>query len=241
MMKWAIITSALYIFLAIAIFAIPIAVMIDGIAELLTGSQVTDIIKNIKNYTDVFSWGQLVAFCCIILIAEVLLLVVPVGISEKRPRPRRFILVPVITAAFLFSIILLGIVLLPVTGIFGDPATTNTASRAGVIFVGINWLIWSWVFYRFTYRCEPASLTSRLMKWLMRGSIVELLIAVPSHIIVRHREDCCAPTITFWGIVTGLVVMIIAFGPGIFFLFAERIRKKTISQKASPLKSQIRQ
>ena len=240
MMKWAIITSVLYLLLAIVIFAIPIVVMISGITELLTGGQITDTIEGIKNNL-FFSRGQLFAFCCIILISEVLLLVVPVGISEKRPRPRRFIWIPVITTAFLFSIILLGIVLLPAIGIFGDPATTNTASRAGVIFVGINWLIWSWVFYRFTYRYEPASLTSRLMKWLMRGSIVELLIAVPSHIIVRYREDWFAPTITFWGIVTGLVVMIIAFGPGIFFLFAERIKKKTISQKASPLKSQIRQ
>jgi hypothetical protein len=64
------------------------------------------------------------------------------------------------------------------------------------------------------------------MEWLLRGSILELLIAVPSHVIVRQRDDCCAPFATFWGIVTGISVMLISFGPGVLFLFAARIRRK---------------
>jgi len=231
MIKWAITTTVLYVFLALAIFVLPVAVMISGIAELLTGVQISDIIENIKTDCQIFSVWQLFAFCCIILISEVLLLIVPVRIAEKRPKPRRLIWIPVITTAFLFSIILLGIILLLVTGICGDVVATTVVAWIGIGFVVINWLIWSGVFYRFTHNCEPNSFTSRLMKWLLRGSIVELLIAIPSHIIARHRGDCCAPTISFWGIVTGLVVMVIAFGPGIFFLFIERIKKKTINQK----------
>jgi len=45
---------------------------------------------------------------------------------------------------------------------------------------------------------------------------------VPSHIIVRNRNDCCAPMGTFWGITTGLSIMLLCFGPGVFFLFVER-------------------
>ena len=231
MIKWAITTTVLYVFLALAIFVLPVAVMISGIAELLTGVQIPDVIENIKTDCQIFSVWQLFAFCCIILISEALLLVVPVRIVEKRPKPRRLIWIPVITTAFLFSIILLGIILLLATGIFGDAVATTVIAWTGICFVGVNWLIWSGVFFRFTHNCEPNSFTSRLMKWLLRGSIVELLIAIPSHIIARHREDCCAPTISFWGIVTGLVVMVIAFGPGIFFLFIERIKQKTTSQK----------
>ena len=63
---------------------------------------------------------------------------------------------------------------------------------------------------------------NRLTKWLIRGSILELLVAVPSHVIVREREYCCAGFITFWGIVTGVSVMLLAFGPAVFFLFAKR-------------------
>jgi len=50
-------------------------------------------------------------------------------------------------------------------------------------------------------------------------------VAVPSHIIVRRRGDCCAPIGTFWGIVTGISVMLLCFGPGVFFLFVERCQR----------------
>ena len=65
----------------------------------------------------------------------------------------------------------------------------------------------------------------RATRWLLRGSILELLVAVPSHVIVRRRDDCCAPAGTFWGIATGISVMLLCFGPGVFFLFVERCRR----------------
>ena len=81
------------------------------------------------------------------------------------------------------------------------------------------------LFHRFSKTNDPGALTRRLTQWLVRGSILELLIAVPSHILVRRREDCCAPVATFWGMVTGLSIMLLAFGPGIFFLFVERMKR----------------
>ena len=64
------------------------------------------------------------------------------------------------------------------------------------------------------------------MKWLLRGTIVELLIAIPSHVIARHKDVCCADGVTAIGIATGLTVMLISFGPGIYFLYAKRIESK---------------
>jgi hypothetical protein len=52
-----------------------------------------------------------------------------------------------------------------------------------------------------------------------------LLVAVPSHIVVRSRNDCCAPFGSFWGIATGLSIMLLSFGPGVLFLFVERCRR----------------
>ena len=88
------------------------------------------------------------------------------------------------------------------------------------------WIIWGVVFYRFAKRSGTDGLTQHCVRWLIRGSILELLIAVPSHVIVRQRSDCCAPAGSFWGIATGLAVMLLAFGPGTFFLFAERIKRR---------------
>jgi hypothetical protein len=122
-----------------------------------------------------------------------------------------------------------------------DPSTTAAASLAeqlmpglgksaaayvlGVlIIIGVFWILWGVLFYLAARRDEPKALSQRATKWLLRGSVLELLVAVPSHIIVRHRGDCCAPVGTFWGITTGISVMLMCFGPGVFFLFVKRFR-----------------
>jgi hypothetical protein len=90
----------------------------------------------------------------------------------------------------------------------------------------ILWMIWGLVFHHFARTDEPETLVQRTTRWLLRGSILELLVAVPCHIIVRHRDDCCAPMASFWGIVTGLSVMLLSFGPGVFFLVAARMKAR---------------
>jgi hypothetical protein len=88
------------------------------------------------------------------------------------------------------------------------------------------WLVWGLIFYHYAKADEPDTLVRRAMKWLLRGSILELLIAVPSHIVVRSRTECCAPFVSFWGIATGISVMLLSFGPGVLFLFARRLRER---------------
>lgn len=100
--------------------------------------------------------------------------------------------------------------------------------------LGIFWMIWALVFHSFAKSGDPDTLSRRITQWLLRGSILELLVAVPCHIVTRQREDCCAPIVSFWGIVTGLSVMLLSFGPGVFFLFARRIRQKQ-ARRAPPV------
>ena len=68
--------------------------------------------------------------------------------------------------------------------------------------------------------------TATITNWLLKGSILEMVVAVPSHIIARQRGDCCAPGMTLIGLATGLSVALMAFGPGVFLLFAKRIKDK---------------
>jgi len=84
------------------------------------------------------------------------------------------------------------------------------------------WVVWAFHFGYFAKKNVPGTMVERAMRWLLRGSILELLVAVPSHVIVRRRDDCCAPAGTFWGIATGISVMLLCFGPGVYFLFVER-------------------
>ena len=93
-----------------------------------------------------------------------------------------------------------------------------------------SWMVWGLIFYRATREDDAASLSARATRWLLRGSILNLLVAVPTHVVVRQRDDCCAPAASFAGIVTGISVMLLSFGPGALFLFAARRRRLQAKQ-----------
>jgi hypothetical protein len=175
----------------------------------------------------------------------------PVNIAERRLPARRPLKIPVIlTGFFLANLFCAGIFCLACAalkdnalyvfslvdllcghvsrnnGQISEIQTTNWGGiSSAVIIVAIFWLIWALIFRRFAKSDDENSLLKRSTRWLLRGSILELLVAVPSHVIVRRRDDCCAPAGTFWGIATGISVMLLCFGPGVFFLFVERCRK----------------
>ena len=164
-------------------------------------------------------------FCGILILSEVFLLIIPVRIVKQRPKPQRGLWVTAIVSAALFAIIIFGMVWSVIAAVFGDDGPEDMVWLS-LIFLLINWIAWSCIFRAFARKRDPGSYIRKLMKWLFRGTILELLIAVPSHVIVRHKDVCCAHVITAAGIATGLVVMLMSFGPGIYFLYAERIQSK---------------
>jgi hypothetical protein len=118
-----------------------------------------------------------------------------------------------------------------------SPFSTGRADSSWSIVLGMLttlvffWVVWVVIVHNFTKSDDPDSLLKHSTRWLLRGSILELLIAVPSHIIVRRRGDCCAPVGTFWGSATGVSVMLLCFGPGVFFLFVERFERLKPKEK----------
>ncbi len=213
MAKWAFVTVLLYICLVVIVF-----VPLVGWLAFLGDAGISDILE-------VYTAWQFWLFCGIITAIQALMLLFPVKTDAEAPKPQRLIWVPVVTAALLFSILVLGAVWSILMAIWGDDIFENYFYRASFAFVIFCWSVWLVVFYRFYRHVEARTLFRHITTWLIRGSIVELLVAVPSHIIVRRREDCSAPGFTYFGIAAGLVIMAIAFGPGLFFLFRERFEK----------------
>jgi hypothetical protein len=183
----------------------------------------------------------------ILVAGQFLLLLLPINLAERRLPARRPLKLPIIvTAFFLANLLLAGIVSLlcaifldnglniftfvdRIVNLFRQQPTDNGTTWGAIVSIIIItvffWIIWAIIFQRATKSDEPDALLKRATRWLLRGSILELLVAVPSHVIVRRRDDCCAPVGTFWGIATGISVMLLCFGPGVFFLFVERCRK----------------
>ena len=229
MKRWAFFTVLIYA-LALLLLSVPVIVIAFSSKNLFSIKMAATIYQQ---------WGYWL-WWVVMVGGEALLLLLPIDIAEKRLPARRNLQTPIIVGTFFLGLLVLAGTFSVLAGIYGDhiPSYYNLGydisnmgdTGIGAFFTGlltlfVFWLIWMIIFRRAASKDDPNSLVKRTMRWLLRGSILELLVAVPSHVIVRRRGDCCAPVITFWGIATGISVMLLCFGPGVFFLFVERFRR----------------
>jgi hypothetical protein len=230
MKRWAIVTVLLY---ALALLLLTPPTLLLALGEWWGRGE--GIRVSWDKAFDLFREWQYWLWLGVMVVGQFLLLLVPVDIAARRLTPRRKLRVPVVTSAFFFASLVAYGLFSVACAAFGDNAFRvlevfgegDWPSLAVVVLVvGALWIVWGVAFYRMTRANEPADAAARLTRVLLKGSIAELLIAISSHIIVRHRDVCCAPAASFWGIATGISVLLLCFGPGVFFLFAERIARK---------------
>ena len=235
MKRWAVLTVLLYA-LVLIVLTVPVALAAFGNWG-VNGNGI-----ELHEILDAFKFWGFWLWLVVLLAGQSLLLLLPINIAERRLPARRTLKIPIIvTSFFLANLLFAGIlsILCAVLkdggiGIFGylNPFPINSSDKQAdgfpygmIIAIFVFWFIWAFIFRRFAKTDDENSLVKRTTRWLLRGSILELLVAVPSHVIVRRRDDCCAPMGTFWGIATGISVMLLCFGPGVFFLFVERCKR----------------
>jgi hypothetical protein len=154
---------------------------------------------------------------------------VPVDITRRRPVTKKTILLPIITAGFAAGLLIVGVIFcigetLMKTNLYTDKNTFLLICVSLALLVAV-WSGWAILFNRCMKNLEPTTIIEKQCRLLFRASILELLIAVPTHIIARYRDYCCAGFATFVGISLGVAVMLFSFGPGIFFLYSQRWKK----------------
>lgn len=212
MRKWGVVVSLLYAFIILALLAPAFLVIIGRSAPTL--SEFEEI------YKSWITWMIVSVF----VISQVVLLSLSVDTQWKRRKPQRPLLFSaVLTGFFLAIVTFVAGVALFVT-IRGETAINNFDTITRVIVPPlVLWLLWAVLFY-LLYRNSTDPVT-RAVSWLLRGSVLELLVAVPTHVIVRRRNDCCAPLVTGFGITTGIAIMLLAFGPSVLLLFKKRMER----------------
>jgi len=153
-----------------------------------------------------------------------ILLLIHVGMPRKRLRPRRHILLAAAAAGLALALLVIAAAVSVVTAIeVGEKLSCEGCLWAlPPIWLG-SWLLWTLVLWRMGERLlDPAG---RIYRWLVAGSVLELLIAIPSHVIVRQRHECCAPMVTGLGIAAGFAILLMSLGPGTLFLYRARMRR----------------
>lgn len=214
MRKWGIVISVFYAVIVLGLLApaaIPLAGGVKSVQEFLLDAR--------HIYVEWLAWIPIVA----LLGGQILLLFLSVDTSHRKLKPKTHIAISCIAAGALFGLLLFAAILSVGSAISGDKfgdGYLDTDASAISLWVAL-WLIWGVVFY--LYFRNSTNATSRLVSWLLKGSVLELLIAVPCHVIVRRRGDCCAPAVTSFGIVTGIAVMLLSFGPSVLLLYKKRL------------------
>jgi hypothetical protein len=149
-----------------------------------------------------------------------------------RPLKKRRLIIPVIVASIMMGILGFGL-LLSLSELFY--LDKEYWFRYVIwIFIGLNWIIWGIIFFSRYLNAPRYKILKGLFTFIVVGSLIELLISIPSHIIVSRRPGCFAGFGTMIGIVCGVAVMLWAFGPGIILLFLrERYKKEMDSNKSA--------
>jgi hypothetical protein len=214
MKKWALVVLALYGSIII-IFTFPVTIL-----SFLSFGPENNI--NLQAFKELFTHWPYWAGFALFLAAQAALLDVHVDLAGRRPVAQRRIMPVVVFSSLLMALLVAGIVL----------AVNETLTQGkdmkewlALVALGASWVVWGCIFYIWSRKLAPQSFLERIRLSFFRGSILELLVAVPLHILARYRNYCCAGFGTFLGIAFGLAVMVCSFGPGVFFLFVERWKK----------------
>jgi len=213
MRKWGIVISVFYAVIVVGLLAPA------GLRLAMAGSDAPFFKTLGEMYTEWLVWAAIVA----LIGGQAILLFLSVDTSQKRLKPRTHLAVSVVAGSMLFALLSFAAISAGGAAVAGDKFIDwfwDTEMEVVWVFLAF-WLVWGVLFY--LYFRNSAAVTTRTVSWLLKGSVLELLIAVPCHVWVRRRGDCSAPMATSFGIVTGIAVMLLAFGPSVLLLYKKRL------------------
>jgi hypothetical protein len=208
---WAVLVVFLYFLLLVALTAPLFFVAFSP------GANATDAFV-------IFSGWVYWAGVGVMLVAQAVMLIVPVELSLGRPTTRRSVLWPILASGLMVGVLGAGAAISMDEVIRKEKSASLDTALPWVAML-VLWAVWSISFYRTSRGAAAMDVVTRQCRYLLKGSILELLVAVPTHIVARGRDYCCAGVLTFLGIAFGVGVMLFSFGPGVFFLFAARWKR----------------
>jgi 4-amino-4-deoxy-L-arabinose transferase-like glycosyltransferase len=166
-------------------------------------------------------WGSVSLLFGVIFLTQLIFLAGAGTIELCRPIRRRRIWLPILVASLLLTVLLYG-ASAALIELFDLNLNTLDTPVAGWLFGALligNWLLWIALFYVHCRNLERYRVLKRLTLTVLGGSLLELLVSVPSHLIVSRRPGCFVGMGTAAGIAAGLCVLFWSFGPGIVLMF----------------------
>jgi hypothetical protein len=97
-----------------------------------------------------------------------------------------------------------------------------------LLALALAWGLWGVVFLAYWREGNRASQLGRMLRGLMGGSLLEMLVAAPVHVLIlrssKDKQSCYCELGSYTTLVLGGTVLLWTFGPGLVLLF---LREKT--------------
>lgn len=229
MRRWGVVITAVYTAILL-IFILPFAIAIIESHSHFWAGLLSDV-------RDVYGLWETWAFAGVLIGGQAALLLLSVDTTVKRLKPRTHILVTLMVSGVLLLLLASAAIASAIVAIRGEDFNRFFANAAWTIgIVVMVWVLWGVVFHFHTRSRVGGTPTAlqRATDWLFRASVLELLIAVPSHVFVRRRNECCAPIATGFGIAAGIAVMLLSFGPSVLLLYKKRVEDRASRHRQVP-------
>jgi hypothetical protein len=208
MKSWALAVAGLYV-LILAVLTVP-AIILAGLPKVKPGEAV-----------EVFIHWQFWLWLAVMALGQLALLLVPVRVASRRPVTKSALWPALLACGLMAGGLVTGAAYSILEFLGRDQIKPDW-----LVLLPIGLGIWMWglwaVIFNDVGTGEPRSYVARQCELLFKGSILELLVAVPTHIVARYRDYCCAGFMTFVGLTMGISVMLFSFGPAVFFLYMAR-------------------
>lgn len=225
MKRWGLVITLFYA-VVVATLALPgVVLLVEKQPRLIFAN--ANLAEVLKGYGEFYGHWFPLTWLIILVTGQALLLFLSVDTSWRRAKPRQHVAVTAVLASFFAAVLTSAAWLSLEVAVYGDNPPSLWQGKTELFgwtvigtWIGL-WVIWGGIFYEY-YR-DASNAVSRIVMWLLRGSVLELLVAVPSHVIARHRGDCSAPAVTSFGIVTGAAIMLLCFGPSVLALYKKRV------------------
>ena len=98
-----------------------------------------------------------------------------------------------------------------------------------LLALGLLWVMWAVVFLLYWRSGNRGTQLQRLLKGLVGGSLLELLVAAPVHVLIlraKNKNTCYCETGSYTALVLGGTVLLWTFGPGVVLLFLREARRR---------------
>ena len=136
----------------------------------------------VRHLRDAYSEWTFALPVAVVFTGQILLLFVSVDASNRRLKPRASLALPAVLTGLFTAMIGFGACSSILVAIWGDKPFDwfdqhHWLLYSYLLFWPLLWVVWSFVFYFQTRNAENP--VSRSLSWLLKGSILEFLIAVP--------------------------------------------------------------